>query len=130
MCGGDRPGGCFAITAAPRPPQPIRRVESRSVLRRDAIGAFDAQPSQHGVDQPLVREKTPAVSKVDAGRYRRVRWRSEEQELSGAKPQYVVDCGGARRQRSAETQRDQRIDLAEPPQCGSDEQACKCPVSP
>src|SRR5271170_1704894 len=126
----DCPGGFFAIAAAPRPPQPIRRIEPSGILTPDTIGALDAQPSQYSVDEPLVGDKTAAVGEIDTGRYGRVRRRPQKQELSDAEPQYVVDHRRAGRQRGAETESDQRVDLAEPPKRGGDKQTGEGTVSP
>ena len=63
------------------------------------------------------------MRKIDAGRHRGV-WRgTQKQELRDAEPQDVMDDEGARRQRRVEAIGDQRVDLAEPAQDGSDQQA-------
>ena len=129
MRNSDRPRRRVAVSPAPRLPQPIRRVEARGVLLANALGPFDAQTPEHGVDEPFVRSEAATLCDVDAGRHRRVRRGTQKQELSGAQAQNVLHQGRPGGQGEIETIRDQRIDLTEPPQHRRDQETSESAVA-
>ena len=116
MRGPDRVRDLLAICAAPGAPQPFGRVEPRRVLALDPALALDAEPAQYRVDQPLMRDESPRMGEIDAGRHGGVRRGAQEQQLGDAESQDVVDKGRAGRQRRIQAIGDQRVDLAEPAQ--------------
>ncbi len=69
------------------------------------------------------------MGEIDAGGDRRMRGSAQEQQLGDAEPQNVMDGGRARHRRAFERPRDQRIDLAEPPQHRRHQQAAKGAVA-
>ena len=115
---GDFSRGVFAVSSDPRLPEPSRRVELRGILGFDDCRTFAGQPPQHRVDEAFQRAVPDPFRKryrgIDGGMGRGF----EKKKLSNPKAQDVVNRGHFGFDRTLQTNRDQGVDLSQPPQGG------------